>query len=129
MFFIKINTYIVLMVGVARSFDRVPRKYGTNSHIMYLSVGGEGVEPSRACAHSALNAACLPIPPLAPKLFKFSFCFNVPFFNVGKTVSRHRKSFGSNIFYFFVNYIGVGRRIEKDGRKFFGQNILKVNIF
>lgn len=29
-------------------------------------MGEEGFEPSQACAHSALNATCLPIPSLAP---------------------------------------------------------------
>ncbi len=40
-------------------------------HFSIFSVSKEGLEPSRACAHSALNAACLPIPP---------FRLNVPFF-------------------------------------------------
>ena len=46
----------------------------------FFSVSKEGLEPSRACAHSALNAACLPIPPFRLKPTYSSRKLIAPFF-------------------------------------------------
>src|SRR3989338_4467128 len=44
---------------------RASRILASKKPMSSLMVGEEGLEPSRPCGHSALNAACLPISPLA----------------------------------------------------------------